>query len=337
MKVCLLGRLQEDDSISMLQYRKALENNLSCEVKIFEPNVVKFLPFKFARMIHRYILYPLQARKVKADVYHIIDHSYGHLVFTLPRQKTVVTCHDLIPIKYPQVTKWFTRILFFFSIKGMSKARKIVAVSESTKKDIEKALGNQNVSVVYNGLNWKPNKRKVQKKPTILSIGSSYYKNIPRVLKAAKYLKNKGFRFTLVRVGRKTKTEEELIKKLGIEQIVKHEGFASDEKVKELYASSDILLFPSIYEGFGWPPLEAMASGCAVIAGNTSSLPEVVGDAGILVNPQSQQEINKATEELVENSKLRKQMVLKGEKRAKKFTWNRSIKKLEKIYCEVAQ
>ena len=109
---------------------------------------------------------------------------------------------------------------------------------------------------------------------------------------------------------------------------------AEEDKIA-LYKGAELFIFPSLYEGFGMPVLEAMASGIPVITSNISSLPEVAGEAAILVNPYDIVEIAKAIKNVIKNDKLKKEMIEKGLKQARKFTWENSVKKLEKIYSEL--
>ena len=109
---------------------------------------------------------------------------------------------------------------------------------------------------------------------------------------------------------------------------------AEEDKIA-LYKGAELFVFPSLYEGFGMPVLEAMASGTPVITSNVSSLPEVAGDAAILVNPYDVKEISKAMKNIIENEELKKKMIRKGLDQVKKFTWEESVKKLEKIYSEL--
>tara|TARA_B100000929_G_scaffold222887_1_gene179271 strand:- start:6433 stop:6858 length:426 start_codon:yes stop_codon:yes gene_type:complete len=113
-------------------------------------------------------------------------------------------------------------------------------------------------------------------------------------------------------------------------------GFVPNETLRVLYHLARAFVFPSLYEGFGLPPLEAMASGTAVVTSNVSSLPEVTGDAAVLVDPQSQDEIASGICRVLEDDILREQLVTKGRTRAKQFSWDRSIKRILEIYRETS-
>ena len=113
--------------------------------------------------------------------------------------------------------------------------------------------------------------------------------------------------------------------------------FLQEEELARYYSNAGCFVLVSLYEGFGFPPLEAMACGCPVITSNTSSLPEVVGDAGILIDPYDTQRLAEAMELVLTNSKLRDDMVRKGLAQAKKFTWERAAEQTLQVYSKVAR
>ena len=128
---------------------------------------------------------------------------------------------------------------------------------------------------------------------------------------------------------------EQIVAELKLEKKVRFLGRVSDLELMMLYSLADVFVFPSFYEGFGVPPLEAMACGTPVITSNTSSLPEVVGDAAIMVNPHKINEIASAINRVLENKQLQEDLRQKGYTRAAHFTWVRSAQKMLSIYTQL--
>jgi glycosyltransferase involved in cell wall biosynthesis len=127
------------------------------------------------------------------------------------------------------------------------------------------------------------------------------------------------------------------VRRLGIGKDILFTGFVDDVDLPSVYAMADAFVFPSLYEGFGLPPLEAMAAGCPVVCSGTTSLPEVVGNAAILINPYDVQEIATAMKEVLSNARLRDDMICAGKKRAKQFSWDKAAKQTLEVYEEVAR
>jgi glycosyltransferase involved in cell wall biosynthesis len=161
-------------------------------------------------------------------------------------------------------------------------------------------------------------------------------KNIPVIIRSFHQFSQKDKQgYKLVIAGKKGwmfREVFELVEKLGLEEKVIFPGYVAEEDKPYLYGGADVFLFPSLYEGFGMPPLEAMACGVPVIVSNTSSLPEVVGDAGIQIDPSDVDAISNAILELTSNPELCRALSEKGLKRAQSFTWEDSVKKLLKVY-----
>ena len=122
---------------------------------------------------------------------------------------------------------------------------------------------------------------------------------------------------------------------LGITDHVIFIDYVSELDLAHYYSSAALLAYPSLYEGFGFPPLEAMACGCPVVTSDTSSLPEVVGEAGIMVNPYDTGRLEQAMREVLTNSQLRDYMVRKGLEQSKKFSWERAAEQTQEVYDEV--
>ena len=198
-------------------------------------------------------------------------------------------------------------------IRGIKLASHIIAVSNHTKDDLIGyfKIPEDRISVIYNGIDhsiFKPYNVKLLDKPYILYVGSERpRKNLGRLIEAFAILMRDFPELILVKIGAAGRSEENRratmskIDSLGITEHVIFIDYISDLDLAHYYSSAALLAYPSLYEGFGFPPLEAMACGCPVVSSNTSSLPEVVGEAGIMVNPYDTSRLAQAMREVLTN------------------------------------
>lgn len=258
--------------------------------------------------------------------------------------KTVITIHDMAHEYFPEAIR-DASILYYLKEKLPEAARmahQIIAVSETTRNDIIRFLGinPDKIRVVYNGVNsaFRPvtdpallrRTRERYRLPArfILYVGAIQpRKNVSGLVEAyAKICAEGGLPHELVIAGGESWKSEGLkdrISSLGLQEKVHFIGYVSDEELPLLYNLADQLAFPSFYEGFGLPVLEAMACGIPVVTSKTSSLSEIAGDAAILVDPHSVDEIAGGIRRLIEDSDLRRICIEKGLERAKLFAWER--------------
>ncbi|MEW6041429.1 MAG: glycosyltransferase family 1 protein, partial [Elusimicrobiota bacterium] len=164
-------------------------------------------------------------------------------------------------------------------------------------------------------------------------------KNIPGLLKAFSILAKKGIQYRLVITGTGKETYINLIKKLcmglNIQDKVSWTGKIPSDAMVYFYNNAELLVYPSLYEGFGYPPLEAMACGCPIVASNTTSIPEVVGNAGILFNPHDTEEMAQAIEKVLKDTDLRQDLIKKGFEQVKNFSWAKTAKETLEVYKKV--
>ncbi len=339
-RVFLVGNIKEDGSKSMQVYLDNVRKNLGNPPHLAPSTTIK-------PSIYKLFFYPFKIPK-GYGVYHILDHSYANLVFCLPKQRTIATCHDLIPLKFPNKISFFGKLLFKLYMRGLKRCRMVIADSESTRTDLIELLeiSPNRIKTIPLGAgvsNFKRiNKRAAQKKwnlnptdITILSIGEFFYKNTLLTLRAICRLNIQGYKTRLIKIGKFTPQEEKFITDNNLETQIVRKNNLSQEELNLAYCASDLLSFPSLYEGFGLPPLEAMACGTPVIVSNTSSLPEVVGDAAIKINPSSVAELEKAILKLSLNMSFRKNLIKNGYKNLKRFSWKEYAKQLKEIYAKI--
>lgn len=323
---------------------------------IFGRNIVyRMLPYYSNIEIKNKIFWRIFPFKIdiffrdKIDIYHCFHTA----IPSKSSSKTIITVHDIIPILYPNLTsekKENKKYLENLKEK-CNRATIVITVSEYSKRDIIKYLeiDSKKIRVVSPGIeledygkitieeiNRIKEKYNLQKK-FILFLGTlEPKKNIVNIIKGFERINIKNMEL-IIAGGKGWKYEEifETYENSKYKNNIKMLDYIPEEDKIALYKAAELFIFPSLYEGFGMPVLEAMATGTPVITSNISSLPEVAEDAAILVNPYDIVEIAKAIENVIKNDRLKKEMIEKGLKQARKFTWENSVKKLEKIYSEL--
>ncbi|AXY68084.1 glycosyltransferase family 4 protein [Thermosynechococcus sichuanensis E542] len=265
------------------------------------------------------------------------NHLFFSPSFTPPifsKISFAFTIHDLIHVKYPR-SKNLSKFLYYNTVVrlGIKNALHIFTVSEFSRREIIEyfTVDSNKITVIGNGISTCFNEKAsklIYKKPYFLYVGNSKpHKNIIGVLKAFKQFRSK-YHFSLVCVAYLT---PELKKYININNLGDDVNFIhgiSDQELASMYRGAVALLFPSFYEGFGLPVVEAMACGTPVITSNITSLPEIAGDAALLVDPHSLDEIISAMNRIVEDQSLRCQMIDKGLKQSRKFSWDITVKKI---------
>ena len=248
----------------------------------------------------------------------------------------IVTIHDLAFLRYPN---WFSKKFYiyyrFLIPKIVKNGKKIITVSNFSKKEIISLLGidEKKIEIIYNGIssnfNYNP---KIYKKNYILAVSSlDPRKNFKNLILSFGKINLKNYKLVIVGSENKVFSNTEIKNLMKKIQNVEFTGYVSDKKLVKLYQEAKIFVYPSLYEGFGIPPLEAMASGTPVISSNVASLPEVCGDAAYYVNPYDVNDIAKGIETVLKDKKLQKELIQKGLERIKLYNWEKSANKLIKI------
>lgn len=295
-------------------------------------------------------LLPLLLLKEKIDVFYSPVHEGSINPFT----RQVITVHDLLPLKFPEV---YPRVKLYFKYilpQVIRASSAVIVISNATKKDLIEhyKLSNKLVYVVHNGVDhnkFRPLamsqigavKRKYSLHSYILCLASETrpYKNIDRLIEA--YGNLRLLDFDLVIVGSLNKLDKkqlkEKLKGLRIQDRVRFLGYVPDDDLPGLYCGAEVFIFPSLYEGFGLPPLEAMACGCPVVVSNTSSLPEVCGDAAYYVDPYEIESIVEGIRAVVSDSELKRNLCHKGIERAKMFTWEKTVREILHVIDQISK
>jgi glycosyltransferase involved in cell wall biosynthesis len=304
--------------------------------------------------IREQVTVPLDLRRERVDLFH----APHYVLPPLTPCKSVVTIHDCIHLRFPQ----YLRRLGYAYARGSlwmatHRSSRILTVSEASKRDILDYfhVPAGKIDVIYNGIDERfstaPPEEDVARvreryqlnDPFILYAGNiKPHKNIERTIEAFHMLR-KSSEFEQVKfviIGdeiAKYAALRHAVHRHKLHKYVRFFGFVPDRTLAILYRLSAVFVFPSLYEGFGLPPLEAMASGTPVITSNVSSLPEVVGDAAVLVDPLDTDAIADALRRVLTDAKLRTDLSARGLERARQFSWERSVKRVREIYSEVIQ
>src|SRR5262245_29482061 len=280
------------------------------------------------------ISFPWALRKQKPDVVHIPHHDCP---FMMPG-KLVVTIHDCVHVKFPpeNLSRFRRYQLYWQTRRALENASQILAVSNSTRDDLINIfdLDAKRVSVIHNALDERfTPASSIQDTKTVLERYQLHdpfilysgrirpHKNVHRLIEAFAVLKNELGEDTrygnlkLIIIGDELSHHQYLrrtVVRSGVQQDVRFFGFVPNATLQVFYQSAALFAFPSLYEGFGLPPLEAMASRTPVIASNTSSLPEVLGDAAVLINPENVFDIARGMKLILFDEVLRQKLIQKG-------------------------
>ncbi|MEO1390973.1 MAG: glycosyltransferase family 1 protein [Cyanobacteria bacterium J06634_6] len=310
----------------------------------------------------RYRLYPRQLRAHIADVYHIIDHSDGYLVAHLKQHQapTVVTCHDIINLIHPELFLDRARFpklsmaTWQHSLRRMCEADQVITVSRHTAKDIvaHLPLNPAKVTVIPNGVESSFNpldpaetalfRESLGIPPEVcclLNVGSNNpRKNIITILKALDRLGQAGLLVHFCKAGDDfTGAQKAFIRDHNLADHVTYLGKPDKNTLQKIYNAADILVAPSTYEGFGITVLEAMMCGLPTITSNVTSLPEVAGDAAILIDPLNTTALCEAIERLNSDPQLKQSLIHKGRARAQTFTWENTAEQVAQTYERLTQ
>jgi glycosyltransferase involved in cell wall biosynthesis len=285
------------------------------------------------------------------DIFHATDH----VLLPLRRARSVFTLYDLTvrlsPASHLPLNRWYSTLMLPVF---MHRATAIIAISEQTRRDAVQwlpALASK-IRVIYPGVNARF--RPVREPEPLARVRAKYAlppafvlyvgtleprKNIPALLEAYRaLLSSLPSAPPLVLAGRKGWLYEPIFRKLtelGLESKVHFTDWIADDDLPALLSSARLFVYPSLYEGFGLPPLEAMACGTPVVCSNTSSLPEVVGQSGLLVDPHDGTGLAEAMRRLLTEPELHAELSARGRAQAQGFTWERTARETLKLYAQL--
>jgi glycosyltransferase involved in cell wall biosynthesis len=281
----------------------------------------------------------------RAGVADVIHETYYSAVPCGRAKRRVVTVHDMIHELFPgSFPAGSLEQAYAAKRAAVERADHVICVSEATRRDLVRLLGIEatKTSVVYHGQSLPAAEGIVHAppggRPYLLYVGArAGYKNFSRV--CAAYAASGDLKHAVDLVafggGNFTAPERQMFSELGIAAHIRHAS-GGDEQLGAHYRGALAFVYPSLYEGFGFPPLEAMACGCPVVCSNTSSIPEVAGDAALYVDPHSLDDVRTALEKIVGDTGLRERLIGAGKARAALFSWERCARETMDIYRGLA-
>jgi len=307
----------------------------------------------------RFADYPRRVSGESAPVHHVVDHSYAHLVPVLGARRTVVTCHDLMLLRMadgriPGARPSRVALLAFrYAVRHLSRAASVVCVSQATADEVRRYLdcNPDRLHVVHSGVadhfRAPPAARAAELRarlqlpdiPLLLHVGSAdSYKNIEGALRVVHTLRQtQSIDCGFVKAGeRLTAEQRKLARSLGVEPWILETGYVAEPDLPALYASCQVLLAPSHWEGFGWPALEAMACGTPAVTSDCPALRETAGPAALQAPAADTRGLAAATARLLQDGTARRAARARGLALVQRFRWDRTAGELASIYAAVA-
>src|SRR5437879_6511804 len=302
----------------------------------------------------RYFFYPRRLRREarRASLVHILDHAYAHLLPSARKSPVVVTVHDLMPVivlRSP-TDGWRERIRNRFlqrTLKALRLADRFIVGSVWLRHELATWLGDdRKIDVVPFGVDraffsespgararGRADWRIPEDAFVVLHVGSTVErKNVPLVIHTVARLRNEADTYLLQVGGRFSNDQQQLIERLGLRRYVRTVPLADESTLRRAYRAADVLLFPSLYEGFGYPVIEAFASGLPVVTSGAGGLKEVGGDAVVVVEGRDPAAYVEALESLSDDAMRREELIEHGRARARTFTWQRTAEQTADVY-----
>lgn len=310
--------------------------------------------------------FPMFARSLRPDLIHI---PLNLVPFLLPRPY-IVTVHDLSSLVFDHRSGWRHEARRLQMRRGLMRAERVIAVSDATRYDVENLLGipASRITRIYGAADptfthhapgadaraagpeaWERERRRILERyqihyPFLLYAGTIRpQKNIPRLVEAFALLRGeleshpvyRDLRLIIIgdEISRYPSVRQAVIQSR-VEPVVRFLGFVPLDTLRVFYEAAAAFVFVSLYEGFGLPPLEAMASGTPVISSNVTSLPEVVGDAAFVVNPDNVFEIARGMKEVLLDEELRRDLIARGYEQSRRFQWAETAREVLDVYVE---
>jgi len=343
-----LARLDRDTEFVLL-CRPEDVASLSSLAANFRPIVETAANYSIAEQVR----VPLALQRERVTLFHAPHYVLPPLV----RCRSVVTIHDCIHLMFPQYLP--SRMALAYARTSIRlaahRATRVLTVSESSKRDILRFVDTEpdKIDVIYNAFDDRfgiePREEEVVRVRERYQLHDEFvlyagnvkpHKNLERLIEAFDRVRKRGLdHLKLVIIGDEISKYTSLRRAVHQHQLHKYVrflGYLPEETLAVMYRLAGVFVFPSLYEGFGLPPLEAMASGTPVVTSNVSSLPEVAGDAAVLVDPYDPDSIAGGIERVLTDENVRRDLRRKGLARAQQFSWEASIKRVRDIYALAA-
>jgi glycosyltransferase involved in cell wall biosynthesis len=304
-------------------------------------------PWRMGVLLSNMLHWPMDRIFGAVEIFHATNHLLAHF----GQARTVYTLHDLIFLHYPAYHLPYNRWYLTFAMpRYLRAADMVITPSECSRQDAIKFYGlpESKIKVIYEAP--APTFKPVADPATLLQVRQKYElpekfilhvgtieprKNLNRLLDAFKPLLSDWPELKLVLVGKKGWLYDSFfqhLQTLGLQDCVIFPGYVAEADLPAFYQLAQLFVFPSLYEGFGLGPIEAMACGTPVISSNKSSLPEVVGEAGILIDPTDTAGLSFALRRVLNDGDLRANLKQRGLRQARKFSWAKTAAELEQVY-----
>jgi glycosyltransferase involved in cell wall biosynthesis len=349
-----LGRIDHENSYCLLGPPAKVQ-----EIGPLPPNFTDLPLLAPERSLQGFREFRAALKRLQCDLAHVPN------LFSVPRMMPcpyVLTAHDMLEYMTRPRNGFLDSVYFQLTRRALRGASRIFAVSNFTRNEIEKLfdIPSNRIEVVYNAIDERflrghasaADRELIAQRyqvtyPFLLYAGRiSPHKNVVRMIEAFSALKTELEKdasypdLKLIIIGDDLSGNPDLrrtVIRSGVQNDVRFLGFIPIEVLRIFYDEAKVFVFPSLYEGFGLPPLEAMAHGTPVVTSNVSSLPEVVGNAAVLVNPENVFEIMRALHRVLMDKALRDRMKERGYRQAQRFSWEISVRRLLDVYGDVAQ
>ena len=307
----------------------------------------------------RYVTYPLQLKRLLAqtntvDIHHVVDHGYAHLIRALPKSRSVITVHDLIPLlawrgELGESVRTRPPIFAQYSARHLSKFSKLIAASCHTARDLVRILGvnASQIEVVSPSLSAQFKRctdPEIQRYRTthgwndetfvILTTGIEFYKNHAVVAQVVNRLIERGHPVHLLWTAKTAPSDSPLLK-LPSRNVTSQ--FVAYEDLPLLYSSVNCVLFPSLYEGFGFPVAEALACGTPVVCSDAASLPEVGGECALFASAHDVDRLTQLVEHVMVDDSHCRAIKIQGPRHAAQFSAHQVAQQLNGVYEQVTQ
>ena len=352
------GRYAEGDLVGIGKYIKYLLLELdtlgiSCiifyskkpKLDIKGKNIKSVVLNSNNRYFFEQILLPKALLKYKASLYHAVGNVGVPLFSSIP---AILTVHDIIPLKIKDYFSYspfpfLSKLSYLLRLKtSLAKSYEIITVSDFVKKEliVKLAVNKNKIQTIYSGVSMVASAEElpdtlVGKKYILNHGGIDIRKNLDKLIESFAIFYKKYPKINLVITGDNKRIRmqlDKLVERYDLGKSVIFTGYISDEVLASVIKNALMICYPTLSEGFGLPILEGFAARVPVISSNTSSIPEISGDAAILINPKNELDISNAMEKVITDTKFRKRMISKGYRQYTKFSWRKSVNEYINLY-----
>jgi glycosyltransferase involved in cell wall biosynthesis len=316
------------------QYNWGIKNYVTC----LEKNMGKGVNIRLLERKKRISEYISKPRLPDADVIHLSSQTFGFYAPSI-KYPNVITCHDMMAFSRPNLFESRREALLSrLAIKGMEKCDRVIAVSGFTKKQVVQYMGidESKITAIHSGISseFRPRRKKKEADYLVYFGSEEKRKNVAALIDAFFMLKKLHPELKLIKNYNNPRIWKRVCS-LGLEKDVIITGNIREREMASYYSNAKAFVYPSLFEGFGFMPLEAMACGCPVAASSSTAMPEILGDAPVYFNPSDTKDIAEKISLILDDQALSGKLSRKSIQRAKRFSWKKTCRETKKVYMEV--